>query len=142
MVKHLLSVGLLFVAAGLVFPAETPDPSRPIERRFLAPCCWRESIAFHRSTEAEAMRAEIRELVQSGKTENEIVEIFVARYGERILREPRGKLLLWLTIVPLLAILAGSLWVAAYLLRARRQIPEVTPAIALPPLPDMDENWR
>jgi cytochrome c-type biogenesis protein CcmH len=132
---------LLLIAVALVSATETPDLSRRIEERFVAPCCWRENLAVHSSPEAEQMRAEIRELVKSGKTENEIVDLYVARYGERILREPRGRLFFWLTIVPVLALIAGALLVTSYIVRARHRVPEITRAAGLPPFPDVDDRW-
>jgi cytochrome c-type biogenesis protein CcmH len=141
-VRRLSPLTLLLAAVATASAAEAQDASRRIEERFLAPCCWRENLAVHRSPEAEEMRAEILQLVKSGKTESEIVDFYVARYGERILREPRGGLSLWLSVVPMLVILAGALLVAGYIVRARRRLAEVAPAEALPPLPDVEERWR
>jgi cytochrome c-type biogenesis protein CcmH len=132
---------LLFISVILAAQANAQDPSRRIEERFLAPCCWRENLAVHQSPAAEAMRNEIRQLVKSGKTEAEIVDFYVARYGERILREPRGGLSLWLTLVPVLAVLTGALVVASYILHSRRKLPKITPAEGLPSLPDVEERW-
>jgi cytochrome c-type biogenesis protein CcmH len=137
-VKRISLLTLLLAASPISFAADRV-PSRRIEERFLAPCCWRESVAVHRSPEAEEMRAEIQELVKSGKTEAEIVELFVERYGERILREPRGGLSLWLILVPVVVLLTGTLLVAGYIAHARR-LPEVAPAAGLPPLPDIDDK--
>ena len=36
------------------------------------------------------MKAEIREMVASGKTDREILELYKLRYGRRILTEPEG----------------------------------------------------
>jgi cytochrome c-type biogenesis protein CcmH len=127
-------LGLLLISVIVASAAEAQDPSRSIEERFLAPCCWRENLAIHRSPEAEAMRSEIRQLVQAGRTEAEIVNFYVARYGERILREPRGTLSIWLTVVPLVVLMVGTLLVMSYIVRARRRIPEVTMVVTA--------NWR
>jgi cytochrome c-type biogenesis protein CcmH/NrfF len=88
------------------------------------------------------MRGEIRQLAKAGKTEGQIVDLYVARYGERILREPRGRLSFWLRVVPLVVLIAGALLVMGYIVRARRRIPAVTPPETLPPLPDLEDPWR
>jgi cytochrome c-type biogenesis protein CcmH len=134
-------VELLFLAMTLVSTTDAPAQVRRIEERFLAPCCWRENLAVHRSPDAEAMRTGIREFVKAGKTEAEIVDFYVARYGERILREPRGSLSLWLAVVPLVVLTAGALLVMTYIARARRGIPDAASSGALSSLPDIDERW-
>ena len=80
--------GLLLV--GLHLGAADKDDTKRIQDRLLAPCCWQQSVAVHDSDIARQMRAEIARLAASGKNEEQIVEVYVARYGERILREPRG----------------------------------------------------
>jgi cytochrome c-type biogenesis protein CcmH len=86
----------------------TTDPAlRRIQERFLAPCCWNESLALHRSPDANEMRAEIARMVAAGKTEQEIVDRYVALHGERILREPRGTRFQWLNWIPVVAVGLG-----------------------------------
>jgi len=69
-------------------PAEL---TRKLQARFIAPCCWSETVAVHRSESAAGMRDEIARFVDDGKSEDEIVAFYVAKYGERILLEPRGQ---------------------------------------------------
>ena len=73
----------------------------------VAPCCWKESLAQHRSPAADAARAELRAQIAEGKSEDEIRARFVAQYGERILLTPEGNKALALFWAPALAILAG-----------------------------------
>ena len=103
----LLALCAAWVATALVFLAplsltatETGAEARRIEARFVAPCCWRENLAVHDSPVAKQLRSEIERLVASGQTESQIVDEYVARYGERILREPRGARFQILTITP------------------------------------------
>lgn len=96
------------------------EAARSIEDRFVAPCCWRGSVAEHQSPAAQAMRVEIGALIRAGRGEEEIVRIFVARYGERILREPRGLRQFWLTVTPLAALSLGLAWLLRFLVRNRR----------------------
>jgi cytochrome c-type biogenesis protein CcmH len=113
----------VLAAAAIMLAAAAPDPVRQIEERFLAPCCWRESVAVHQSPKAEELRAEIRQMVAAKKSEAEIVDHYVARYGERILREPRGLRSLWLMIVPLAALFVGGTALTVYLRHASRAAP-------------------
>ena len=104
------------------------SPARRIAERFLAPCCWRENLAVHLSPEAEAMRVELRQLAASGKSEDEIVAFYVARYGGRILREPLGAPAIWLRVMPVAATAIGLGLVTFYIARAQRRKPQVTSA--------------
>jgi cytochrome c-type biogenesis protein CcmH len=63
---------------------------RKIDERLLAPCCYTQSIAVHRSEIARQMRAEVAEMVVEGRTEEEIVNHYKGIYGERILIVPEG----------------------------------------------------
>ena len=132
-------VGLLLAIAPML-AADIADPARAVEERFLAPCCWRENLAVHRSPDAEAMRAEIRQLVSSGKTEFEIVDHFVAKYGERILREPRGAVSVWLIVVPVVVLFGGVMLLVGFLMYTRRSLPAVTPAGVLASFPEVDDE--
>ena len=116
-----IRLACLSLACAAVFAVQPGTPDlRQIEERFIAPCCWRENLAAHQSPEAEKMRAEVASLAGAGQTEAEIVEHFVARYGERILREPRGARSFWLTATPLAVLAFGAAWLVMYLSRVRR----------------------
>lgn len=110
------------------------DRQRRIEERFIAPCCWSESVAVHRSEVAAEMRAEIARMLAQGKTEDQIVAHFVARYGERVLIVPRGPSAVWLAMIPWVA-LAFGLLVLAWFIRRRRATEPAQAARSLPPLP-------
>lgn len=109
-----------------------------IQERFMAPCCWQESVAIHRSEIAGEMRAEIARMVAGGRSEDQIVDFYVARYGERILREPRGSKRWWLTLVPLASIALATSGLVFFLRRQQNQPALAADAADLPPLPDVD----
>ena len=115
-----------------------PSTVRRIEDRFVAPCCWSESVAVHRSEVAAEMRAEIERMVAGGKTEDQIVDYYVARYGEKILLEPRGSVGRYLFWIPPLLILLATLGLLLYLRRKRRIEPPPPPSPPLPALMDLD----
>ncbi len=100
------------LGASLPLRGEPDDLAKKLQGKFIAPCCWNESVAVHRSESAAEMRAEIASMVTSGKSEEEIVAFYVAKHGERILLEPRGLKLKWLTAIPFVAFGAGGVSVA------------------------------
>jgi cytochrome c-type biogenesis protein CcmH/NrfF len=72
------------------------------------------------------MRTEIEHLVASGRTEREIIDLYKARYGMRILAEPEGTTWWIATLVPAVAILTALLLLAMFLRNyARARVPEV-----------------
>jgi len=98
-----------------------------LTHELIAPCCWSEPIAIHRSEEALQMLNEVEQLVLAGRSEEEIKAIYVARYGVRILADPPGKAGQWLYVVPF-ALLGCLLLLATLRLRS-------TVARVVPPLP-------
>jgi len=71
-----------------------------LTHELIAPCCWREPIAIHRSQEALQMQDEVEKLVAEGRSEQEIKSIYIARYGPRILADPPGVSRYWLYLLP------------------------------------------
>jgi len=98
----------------------------PLERRALdigktlrCAVCQNQPISESNSGLAKDMMAVIKEQLQKGKSEREIEDYFVARYGDYVLMKPRQQgigLPLWL-IPPFLLIIIGS--VAFIFLRSR-----------------------
>ncbi len=72
--------------------------------------CQGESVADSPATLSLQMRGVIRQQLQSGKSEQEVIQYFVSRYGDRILLSPTWQgftLLAWL--VPIALMLGGIL---------------------------------
>ena len=72
------------------------------------PICQGESVADSPSLLAQQMRAVIRQQLQAGKSEQEVIQYFVKAYGEQIVWSPPWQgfsLLAWLT--PIALLLAG-----------------------------------
>ena len=86
----------------------------------MAPCCWSESVAQHRSDAALEMKREIGQLIARGKTDTEIIAVFTARHGQRILVEPEGGTGVLLTVIPVVAIAMGVAFTALMIRRLRR----------------------
>src|SRR6266700_3993896 len=72
--------------------------------------CQGESVADSPATLSQQMRGIIRQQLQSGKSEQEVIQYFVSRYGDRILWSPPWQgftLLTWL--VPIALMIGGIL---------------------------------
>ena len=85
--------------------------------------CQNQSIKDSNAFLAGDLRREIRRMLGEGKTDEEIYDFLVARYGEFALYRPRmsGKtLVLW--IAPILLLLAGG-FVLVNILRRRMAMP-------------------
>ncbi|MEX2501046.1 MAG: cytochrome c-type biogenesis protein [Trueperaceae bacterium] len=69
-----------------------------IGRQLRCPTCVSQSVADSNSAIATEMRTEIRELLQDGRTEREVLALYRERYGDWILLEPPREgihLLVW-----------------------------------------------
>jgi cytochrome c-type biogenesis protein CcmH len=116
-----------------------PDPS--MQQRYLGlinefRCmqCQNETLADSNVGLAADLRLEIHELILAGKSDEQIRDYLVARYGEFILFKPRMNLRnLWLWAAPGILLLAG-LGIAIRVLRQRARLPitDDDPPDALP----------
>ncbi len=130
----LLTVGCL--SAGLVASAKEAAPlaqDEAAEKRLNAisselRClvCQNESLSGSNAELAHDLRREIRSMIQAGKSDNEIMDFMVSRYGDFVRYRPplRGTtLLLWFGPALLLGIGIGGLFV--FLRRRARTIEDV-----------------
>jgi cytochrome c-type biogenesis protein CcmH len=88
--------------------------------------CQNESLASSHAELAEDLRREVREQMAQGKSDQEIMDYLVARYGDFVLYKPPVKsytVLLWFGPFALLLIGAGVL---VFQLRKRRQTVQET----------------
>src|SRR5258708_2042911 len=97
-------------------PIPTPPPqtldqeAQDVGSQLKCLVCQGESVADSPALLAQQMRAIIRQQLQSGKSEQDVIQYFQSRYGDRILYAPpqRGfNLLAWL--VPIAMLLGGAL---------------------------------
>jgi len=127
-------VGLIAVTIVtlLAAPARERDRVQELSERLRCPVCKSVSIAESPSETAVAMRQVVAEQVAAGRTDQQIVDHFRARYGDWVLLDPprRGPaLLLWLA--PLAVAALGG---AGVLARARPR--------AQPPARQLTESAR
>ncbi|MBI2859792.1 MAG: cytochrome c-type biogenesis protein CcmH [Chloroflexi bacterium] len=105
----------LFVSACSASPqAQSIDEkARDIYRSLMCPICSGQTLEESQSALSAQMRVTVREMLEQGKTKEEILQFFVERYGEGVLAAPpksRAYLLLWLA--PLIALGIGGFLVA------------------------------
>jgi cytochrome c-type biogenesis protein CcmH len=136
--KHVLFIVILFgLSPALMAAQETRPKNSPpapgdtlitvsreqvqkIAHKLMAPCCWSGTVDEHQSPAADEIKKQIRTALQQGYTEQEILDGFVAAYGERILAKPKAvgfNLLVW--ILPVVAMVIGGFVAWRYLSRVR-----------------------
>lgn len=72
--------------------------------------CQNESLAGSRADLANDLRREVRALIKSGKSDAEIKEFLVSRYGDFVLYKPPVKPTTWLLWFGPLLLLLGAFW--------------------------------
>ena len=83
-----------------------------LEQNLMAPCCWSGTVADHGHSE---MESSIREMVSQGLTRQQVLDKFVAIYGEKILAIPKAEgfnLTAW--IMPAVVFVLGVLIMILY----------------------------
>lgn len=101
-------------AAGSGGGPEVERRADALAAQLRCPVCQQLSVRDSPSLPARTFRARIHELVEQGRSDQEVRDFFVTRYGEWILLSPPRRgigLAVW--IVPPLLIVAGLLLVAA-----------------------------
>jgi cytochrome c-type biogenesis protein CcmH len=97
--------------------------------------CQNESLASSHAELADDLRQEVRELIRSGKSDQDIKDFLVARYGDFVLYRPEVKPLTWvLWFGPFLLLVVAAIFLGVYL-RQRR-------AVAAPAVMTEDERER
>ncbi len=87
-----------------------------IARKLYCPVCAGQTVADSQAGLARQMRETIENKVQAGESEDEILDFFVARYGETVLVEPPKQgfnLTLWW--LPVLVLAIAGLVVVLYI---------------------------
>lgn len=128
----LLALMLLLISPGWTREAVPVAEDPEIEKRMLAlsedlRClvCQNESLAGSRADFANDLRREIREQMKAEKSDQEIVDFLVARYGEFVLyRPPMKPTTLFLWFGPFLFLFGGAIVLVVYLRSRRKQIEE------------------
>lgn len=86
----------------------TDDQVNAIAKKLYCPVCPNTPLDVCETKACEDWRAQIRDQLSQGWSEQQIIDYFVAQYGERVLAEPRRKgftSLVWM--LPVLGVLLG-----------------------------------
>jgi cytochrome c-type biogenesis protein CcmH len=82
--------------------------------------CQNESLSSSRAELADDLRREVRDLIVANKSDQEIKDFLVSRYGDFVLYRPEVKPLTWvLWFGPFVVLLIAGIFLLAYL-RQRR----------------------
>jgi cytochrome c-type biogenesis protein CcmH len=132
--KRLFALLLLALVLGAALAKEAAplaeDPA--VEQRLVAiseemRClvCQNESLSASRSDLAQDLRRELRTLIKQGKTDAEIREFMVSRYGDFVLYRPRVSPTTWLLWGgPFVLMIVGVVLLLTYLRRRNRTVGE------------------
>lgn len=108
-----------------------------VAKQLYCPVCPNTPLDVCETKACEDWRAQIRDQLSEGWTDQQIIDYFVAQYGERVLAEPQRKgftSLVW--FLPLIVVLVGLGIVYEILRNWRRQKPASVPAISMPEIPE------
>ena len=121
-------------------PAAPMAEDEVVEQRMLAIAeevrclvCQNESLAGSRADLAQDLRREIRALIKQGKTDQEVLDFLVSRYGDFVRYRPPVKPITWLLWAGPFALMLAALAGLLVFLRRRR-------AAAAPLTPDEERR--
>jgi cytochrome c-type biogenesis protein CcmH len=117
--------------AGREAPVMAEDPKLEarlvdISQELRCLVCQNESLGSSHAELADDLRQEVRELIRSGKSDQDIKDFLVARYGDFVLYRPEVKPLTWvLWFGPFLLLAIAAIFLGVYL-RQRQAVNEPT----------------
>jgi cytochrome c-type biogenesis protein CcmH len=143
MTAALLSLTLVLgFATGQYAPQQAPrDPLTPqlearvqtLGKELRCAVCQGLSVSDSPSSMARAQLDKIRELVAAGKSDQEVRDYFVARYGEWVLLQPKAEGFNWFVWLGPVALVLGGLFVISRQFRRGPETP--APQAAAPAAP-------
>ncbi len=96
--------------------------------------CQNESLAGSQADLAKDLREEVRGLIKAGKSDEDVKEFLVSRYGDFVLYRPQVKPITYaLWAGPFILLLVGIVALVSYLRKRSRQVEET-------PLSDADRK--
>lgn len=126
----LVLIAAIWSVTWLVTPKQQSLDQRvhDVASQLRCPICQGESVADSPSTISQQMREVIRQQLQAGRSEQEVIRYFVSRYGDQIVWVPQWQglgLLVWL--VPIGLLLVGGV-LLFFVLRDWRSLSTVSSA--------------
>ena len=133
-ISFVLMVALAAPVVHAVQPDEVmSDPARESRARDLSRelrclVCQNQSLAGSRADLAQDLRREVRKLITEGKTDAEVKDFMVSRYGDFVLYRPPVKPTTWLLWGgPFLLLLIAVAALIMYLRRRSRTVARAVP---------------
>jgi len=85
--------------------------------------CQNESLSSSRAELADDLRREVRDLIRTNKSDQEIKDFLVSRYGDFVLYRPEVKPLTWvLWFGPFVVLLIAAIFMLVYLRQRRATV--------------------
>jgi cytochrome c-type biogenesis protein CcmH len=142
----LIAVLVALLLAGALARADAALETRlkNLEEELRCLVCQNQTLADSTAPLAEDLRREVRELALQGKSDAEIKQYLVARYGDFVLYKPPVKPTTWLLwFGPFAFLLGGGLvWYVVLRRRGRKTSDDDGPPAAGPPPGDQSERAR
>lgn len=123
--SRLLLVPLLLLTMLCTRASATPPDASitaaavDLERRLIAPCCWRETLDVHTSPTATELRHEIRSRLQAGESAIAIEKSLVDRYGPKLRATLPDNLGYWLFALVIASGLLAVRWLRVHELQRK-----------------------
>ena len=114
----------------------TDNDVNRVAKQLYCPVCPNTPLDVCETQACQDWRAQIRDQLAEGWTDKQIIDYFVAQYGERVLAEPQRKgftSLVW--FLPLIGVLLGLAIVYEILKNWRKQKPAPATSTPLPQIP-------
>jgi len=92
--------------------------------------CQNESLASSRAELANDLREEVRKLIREDKSDSQIKEYLVTRYGDFVLYKPEVKPLTWVLWFGPFLLLVLAVMGMAYYLRQRQGVQKTSPVLS------------
>lgn len=153
-VLSLLTIAASFFAVAVVYAQQgypTDDDVNRVAKQLYCPVCPNTPLDVCETKACQDWRAQIKDQLAAGWTDDQVIQYFVEQYGERVLAEPRRSgftSFVWL--LPVVSIVIGLVVVAQVLRgwktkRAAPVVPAIpAPAAEIPPdvLERLEEELR
>ena len=109
-------------------PQAIEQQAKKLEAMLIAPCCWSQQVSVHSSPASDEIKTNIRKLLADGKTQQQILDAYVAEYGDRILAEPPARGFSGLLYVLPWIFITGSIGLVVVVIRRLRTPGQATAA--------------
>lgn len=136
-VGSLIAARIVLAQDGTVTP--TADDVNRVAKQLYCPVCPNTPLDVCATKACQDWRAQIKDQLAAGWTDNQVIQYFVAQYGERVLAEPRRSgftSFVWLLpiVVTVIGLVIAGLIVRSWKARRLALVPAgLSPPPALPP---------